>query len=356
MVVGYNVKKGIPRPRYRSWAANMIEASQRSQWKQMVSANYHNGVVVDVGVVGCLHWAYYSIMHYLGKGSYMQYALAYYEKEDDVVPSGGIHFDNACYREKFYKTEGLFCISSIILVLVLFFRKWFMGWVDELGFTYDSSDAFYRLLSRISHRLWWIVAALVLYQMILAFKSLGQGKRFGKYALNTILILLLPTGFGVVEIIYLVGLNLWYLASEENRGVNYRKKPSLSTSTSSNNASRSTYSNAKVAAYDEQRRMEAQREKEYEEYTRQRQEEKEKQRKEDQRYRLQKEVDNLKSKISILEKNNRDLDEGLKAYHKGSWSYNVDPKANRSKFEENLKEIGWLKQKIEKLEDELRRL
>jgi len=111
--------------------------------------------------------------------------------------------------------------------------------------------------------------------------------------------------------------------------------------------------NVRADDYEKQRRKEEQ---ELEEYNNQRIREKEERRKEDQRNRLLKEMDGLKTKISILENKNRDLDAGLRAYQKGSLSYNVDPKVNRSAYEDNLKEIGWLKKKIEKIEDELRRL
>lgn len=355
MSVGYNAQEDKYNPRYEAWAANMLKTSEAKRWNKMVAMDRQSGRSVTVGIVGCLHWAYYSIMHYFGKGTTLQYVLCYYEK-GDVVPSDGIDFDGSCNKKGFYKTEGQFCISSVILAMVLLIRKWLRAKVDILGQTYDSGDTLYSMFSRFTANISWIVVALVLFQLFLAVKSLVQGRRFVKYIVNTILILLLPTGFGVVECIFLVGLTLWYWGSEEDRGVQYINFDSAPSRTSSNTVSGKSYSNVKNTVYEKSKRQEDQghRNNAFEDYEKKRRDEKERQRKEDQRYRLCKEIDGLKTKISILEKNNRDLDAGFKAYQKGSWSYNVDPKANRNKYESNLKEIDWLKKKIEKTEDELR--
>lgn len=355
MAVGYDEQAGQFNSRYEAWAANMLKASEPKQWTKMVNANYQNGLNVKVEQVGCLHWAYYSIMNFLGKGTPMQYVLCYYQK-DEMVPSGGLDFDGKNNGKGFYKTEGLFCLSAVILALVLFFRKWIRGWIDILGQTYNSRNIFYSMFSRVSFCMTWLVIILVLFQLFLAFRSLAQGRRLGKYILNIILILLLPTGFGVIEVIYLVGAAFLHL--EVKCGVGYSKRYSMRDYSTDYAASENTYSSAGNDVYKMQNREEErrQREREYEEYEKQRLEEREMQRKEEQRYKILREIDDFRCKISRLEDNNRDLDKGLKAYQQGSWSYNVDLKANRSKFESNLKYIDMLRKKIEKKEYELRRL
>lgn len=355
MSIGYNPQEDKYNERYAAWTANMLKASKARQWKKMVAMNRKSGYQVTVGIVGCLHWAYYSIMHYLGKGTYYQYALCYYEKGEDI-PSDGLDFNEQSYKEGFYKTEGLFCISAVVQAIIVLFRKWLQNKVAVLGQTYDSGDALYLMLSRFTVRLSWVIAAILLFQLGLALKSLIYGRRFVKYLLNSILLLLLSTGFGVVEVLFLIGSALWYIGSEESRGVQYPKCYSAKNKASSHTVSVSSYSNEKNTAYEKRKREEEQWQKENDEYQKQRMEEKENRRREDQRNRLYKEIEGLKNKISILEKNNRDLDAGLRAYQKGSWSYSVDPKANRRKYEDNLKEIGWQKEKIEKLEKELRAL
>ena len=338
MSIGDNEKKGTYNRRYEAWAANMLRASKPKQWDEIEKINELEGVRVTVETVGCLYWCYYSIMHYLGKGKSLQSVLSYCQN-GKVIPNTGIDFEGRCDKKGFYKTEGQFCVSAVILVLLTFISKW----QERLS---------------ISSGISWAIAAVVLFQVFLAFKSLAQGRRFGGYILNTILILLLSTGFGVIELLYLVGSAIAYSRNSVKSGVQYMNPDYGQKRVASTNATGGSCSGVGVNDYEKQQRKEEQwqREKEREGYQKKIQEDKEARRKEDQRYRLLKEIDSLKEEITILENKNKDLDAGYRAHQKGSWSYNVDPKANRSKYESNLKEIDWLKKKIEKIDDELRRL